>query len=154
MWVVLSLLGVAFVSAFVPVLNIETYVVVVSASGQLSPLVVAATAAVGQVCGKLLWYEVGRTSTRWPWLQRKLARPSISTRLDRWSVWVTDHPRWTVLMLLTSASAGLPPFMIISVVAGRLRVSLPLFVVTALVGRFVRFLLASGLVEQLAPRFG
>ncbi len=149
MWVVLSLLAVAFVSAFLPVLNIETYVVVVAASGQLPPLVVALAAAVGQVGGKLLWYEAGRSSDRWPWLQRRLARPAVSTRLDRWAAWVAEHPRWTVLVLLTSAGAGLPPFMVISIVAGRLRVPVLLFVVTALVGRFMRFLLTSGVVQQL-----
>ncbi len=42
-------------------------------------------------------------------------------------------------MLLCSAFAGLPPFMVMSVVAGVLRVRMWLFVSTGLVGRFLRF---------------
>jgi membrane protein YqaA with SNARE-associated domain len=43
------------------------------------------------------------------------------------------------LVLLASAFAGLPPFMVMSVVAGVLRVRLWLFIGTGLVGRFFRF---------------
>ncbi|MVA77404.1 hypothetical protein GC722_15445 [Auraticoccus sp. F435] len=149
MWAALTVLAVAFVSAFVPVLNIEAYVVLVAASGQLEPLVLALVASVGQVAGKYAWYEAGRSTTRWAWLQRRLERPSISTRLDRWALWVATHRRWSVLVLISSASVGIPPFLVMSIVAGRLAVGRVLFLATGLGGRFLRFLVATGAVQQV-----
>jgi len=43
------------------------------------------------------------------------------------------------LVLLASATFGFPPFAILSVIAGQLRIALPLFLVTGMVGRTLRF---------------
>lgn len=49
------------------------------------------------------------------------------------------HPGWAGVFLLVSAVLSLPPFAATSAVAGWARVSLSTFVVTAFVGRYVRF---------------
>lgn len=150
----LTVVAVAFVSAFLPVVNIETYVVVMAAAfrehGDLRQLLVlAAAATIGQMAGKYVWYEAGRNSARWPWLQRKLDRPKIAARLERWTIWTGQHPKMAGLVLFASACAGLPPFLIMSIVAGRLKLNRIVFIVTGVVGRFLRFLIAAGLVEWI-----
>jgi len=96
-------------------------------------------AAVGQVTGKLLWYWAGAGTTRLPWLRSKLESPRIEAAMTRWRGRTEGRPVYTGLVLLASAFAGLPPFMVMSVVAGVLRVRMWLFVGTGLVGRFLRF---------------
>ena len=49
------------------------------------------------------------------------------------------HPGWAGVFLLVSAVLSLPPFAATAAVAGWARVSLSTFVVTAFVGRYVRF---------------
>lgn len=154
MKVALTVLAVAFVSAFLPVINIETYVVVMAAAfrehGDLRQLLLLAGAAtIGQMAGKYVWYEVGRNSDRWPWLQRKLDRPKIAVRLEKWTRWSDAHQPAAGIVLFASACAGLPPFLIMSIVAGRLRFNRVVFIVTGLVGRFIRFLIAAGMVEWI-----
>lgn len=150
----LTVIAVAFVSAFIPVVSIETYVVVMAAAfrehGDLRQLLVlAAAATIGQMAGKYVWYEAGRNSARWPWLQRKLERPKIAAQLEKWTTWADHHRKVAGLVLFASACAGLPPFLIMSIVAGRLKFSRVVFIVTGVVGRFLRFLIAAGLVEWL-----
>lgn len=150
----LTVIAVAFVSAFLPVVNIETYVVVMAAAfrehGDLRQLLVlAAAATIGQMAGKYVWYEAGRNSARWPWLQRKLERPAIAARLEKWTTWADHHRKVAGLVLFASACTGLPPFLIMSIVAGRLKFSRVVFIATGVIGRFLRFLIAAGLVEWL-----
>lgn len=126
----------AAVAAF---LALEVYLGVAAADQTYPSVVLAAVAAAGQVTGKLLWYWVGAGTTRLPWLRRKLEVPKIEAAMTRWRDRTDGRPVYTGVVLLASAFAGLPPFMLMSVVAGVLRVRLWLFVSTGLIGRFFRF---------------
>lgn len=126
----------AAVAAF---LALEAYLAVAAVDDSYPSVVLAAVAAAGQVAGKLLWYWAGAGTTRLPWLRRKLESPKISAAMTRWRDRTDGRPVYTGLVLLASAFAGLPPFMLMSVVAGVLRVRMWLFVGTGLVGRFLRF---------------
>lgn len=126
----------AAVAAF---LALEAYLAVAAVDDSYPSVVLAAVAAAGQVAGKLLWYWAGAGTTRLPWLRRKLDSPKISAAMTRWRDRTDGRPVYTGLVLLASAFAGLPPFMLMSVVAGVLRVRMWLFVGTGLVGRFLRF---------------
>ena len=126
----------AAVAAF---MALEAYLAVAAADQTYPSVVLAAVAAVGQVAGKLLWYWAGAGTTRLPWLRSKLESPRIEAAMTRWRGRTEGRPVYTGLVLLTSAFAGLPPFMVMSVVAGVLRVRMWLFVSTGLVGRFLRF---------------
>lgn len=147
-----SLFGVALVSAFIPVVNIELY-----AGGLylLSPTTLwigAFVAAVGQTLGKVCWYYVGANVTRWQWLARKIDRPAFQERSARLQERLADRQWFTALLMFASALVGLPPLAIMAVVAGHLRMSMPVFVGTVLVGRFLRFAAAmgaGGLIGQL-----
>ncbi|GAB2484629.1 hypothetical protein GCM10027063_28240 [Promicromonospora xylanilytica] len=126
----------AAVAAF---LALEAYLAVAAVDDSYPSVVLAAVAAAGQVAGKLLWYWAGAGTTRLPWLRRKLEAPKVSAAMTRWRDRTDGRPVYTGLVLLASAFAGLPPFMLMSVVAGVLRVRMWLFVGTGLVGRFLRF---------------
>jgi membrane protein YqaA with SNARE-associated domain len=126
----------AAVAAF---LALEAYLVVAATSDAYPSVVLAAVAAAGQIAGKLLWYWAGAGTTRLPWLRRKLESPKAAAAMTRWRDRTDGRPVYMGLVLLASAFAGLPPFMVMSVVAGVLRVRLWLFIGTGLVGRFCRF---------------
>ncbi|MGW2091251.1 VTT domain-containing protein [Promicromonospora sukumoe] len=126
----------AAVAAF---MALEAYLAVAATDPTYPSVVLAAVAAVGQVAGKLLWYWAGAGTTRLPWLRHKLESPKVAAAMARWRERTDGRPVYLGLVLLCSAFAGLPPFMVMSVVAGVLRVRMWLFVGTGLVGRFLRF---------------
>jgi membrane protein YqaA with SNARE-associated domain len=126
----------AAVAAF---LALEAYLAVAAVDDTYPSVVLAAVAAAGQVAGKLLWYAAGAGTTRLPWLRGKLESPKVAAAMTRWRDRTDGRPVYTGLVLLASAFAGLPPFMLMSVVAGVLRVRMWLFLGTGLVGRFFRF---------------
>ncbi|GGM27986.1 hypothetical protein ACFQBY_21205 [Promicromonospora citrea] len=126
----------AAVAAF---LALEGYLAVAATDGTYPAALLAGVAAAGQVLGKLLWYWAGAGTTRLPWLRRRLESPRVAAALARWRDRADGRPVYLALVLLASAFAGLPPFMVMSVVAGVLRVRVWLFVATGLAGRFARF---------------
>jgi membrane protein YqaA with SNARE-associated domain len=126
----------AAVAAF---MALEAYLAVAAADETYPSVLLAAVAAAGQIAGKLLWYWAGAGTTRLPWLRRKLESPKVDAALTRWRDRTEGRPVYTGVVLLASAFAGIPPFMVMSVVAGVLRVRMWLFLSTGLVGRFFRF---------------
>lgn len=142
-WIALTL-GVCLISALAPVVNAEIYLVgLVTQQPQLAWWLVGLTAAVGQLAGKLVFYYAGRGSLRLPARLRRKPDPARrgrwSARLDRLQETCRDRPVSTAGVLVTAAGVGLPPFAATSFVAGVARIPLGMFVVTGLVGRFVRF---------------
>ena len=142
----LALLGVAFASAFVPVVNIEVYLGGLAAlrggAGPAAVAVLAGTAAVGQMAGKTVFYYAGRGAVRLR--SRHSARPvkpATAARLARFRSTVEAHPRATPPLLLLSAFVGIPPYAVVAALAGTVRVNLAVFEVTGLVGRAGRFAL-------------
>lgn len=136
----LALLVLGFASALVPVINIEAYLAVRAAVGGVAGLwTLAFVAAAGQMTGKLIWYQVGASSLGWGWVRRRVERPKAQARLELWRGRTHDRPGVAGAVVLASGVLGLPPFAIVAVVAGQLRMNLALFVVLGLLGRWVRF---------------
>ncbi len=136
--------GYSVVSALVPVVNAELYLVgLMTRQPQLAWWLVGLAAAAGQMVGKLAYYYAGRGALRLPArLRRRSERQSAgrwSRRLARFQQTCQNRPVWTAGVLLMSASVGLPPYLAIALLAGVGRVPLPTFLVTGLVGRFARF---------------
>jgi membrane protein YqaA with SNARE-associated domain len=137
---VLSTLGVAFASALLPFVNIETYLAAVGAAVKdVGIWWVAGAAAVGQTVGKVCLYFAADWTMNLPWLKRKMATPKWQASYARWRTVVEERPTQTGLLLFASASLGFPPLYVMAVLAGQLRVRLWLFVSTCLVGRYLRF---------------
>ena len=148
---VLGVLGVGFVSALVPVVNIETLLSVRAATVGVGGLwLLAFAAAFGQMAGKLVWYHLGASSLRWGWVRRKLARPKAQERLLRWRSRTRERPVLSGGLVLLSAATGLPPFAIIAVLMGQLRMNLAAFYVLGLAGRWLRFAAVLGGTQWLA----
>jgi membrane protein YqaA with SNARE-associated domain len=137
---ILALAGIAVLSALVPVVNIEAYLIgrgAVAAVGNVWLL--SGVAAVGQMLGKLVWYYLGANALRWSWVRRKVEKPKAQARLELWRRRTHQNAWLAGGLTLVSAFSGFPPFAIVAVLAGQLRVSVVLFLVTGTVGRWLRF---------------
>jgi membrane protein YqaA with SNARE-associated domain len=145
-----SLLGLAFVSALVPLVNIE---VILAGRGSLGGLhniwLLSLAAALGQMVGKLVWYYLGANSLEWAWVRKRIETPKAQARLQLWRTRTQQRPVVAGALVLVSAASGFPPFAILSVLAGQLRMSLVLFFTLGLVGRWARFAAVLGGAEYL-----
>lgn len=137
---ILVTFGACLVSAVFPLVNAEAYVGAVAVAYPGSSVwTLAAVAALGQTCGKVIFYLLGRNSLSWNWVRRKIESPKAQARLALWQRRAHDNP-WTVTGLIGgSALVGLPPLAIISVLAGQLRAPLVLFTAAVFTGRTLRF---------------
>ncbi|WP_017571942.1 YqaA family protein [Nocardiopsis halotolerans] len=142
---------VALVSGVVPVVNIEVYLlgaVVVLDDGALVGMAVAAGA--GQTLGKLPYYYAGRGTLSAPWIRRRAATPGRwAARAEGWRRRAEERPAWGAGLVAVSSFTSLPPFMVVSVLAGVVRINVVLFSVITLVTRTARFL-----VVVFAPAWG
>lgn len=147
-----STFGVALASALIPVINIEVYLGAVAAGrvGALWPL--ATVAALGQMIGKVAYYYLGRASLEWGWVRRRTESPKFQAQLETWRRRVGDRPWLGGLVVFAAATVGIPPLAIVSVIAGSLRLSLPVFFVVGLVGRVLRFASILGAVGWFVTR--
>lgn len=119
-------------SGVVPIINAEIFLVAVAAvtpTPRLWEIVALATA--GQMVAKTFMYLVGRGVFRLPLGSRRLDLARWSERVARW--------RSKDLLVFFSAALGLPPFYVISILAGVVRFPYPRFLGCGLAGRLVRF---------------
>jgi membrane protein YqaA with SNARE-associated domain len=136
----LAVLGVGFVSALVPLVNIEAYLGVRgSVAGMQNIWLLGFAAALGQMLGKLIWYSLGASSLRWHWIRRRVETPKARARLEKWRGRTVERPVVAGALVLLSATVGFPPLAILAVLAGQLRMNLAMFFTLGLVGRWVRF---------------
>lgn len=148
---VVSLLAIAFISAVVPVVNLEAYLGIRAAVADVDDRwLLGFVAAVGQMAGKVLWYYLGASSLEWGWVKRRVEKPKAQARLVTWRGRTEERPVLAGLLVFASALTGFPPFAILSVLAGQLRMSLTLFVVLGLAGRWLRFVAVLGGVAWLS----
>jgi membrane protein YqaA with SNARE-associated domain len=138
---------VCVVSGFVPLVNAEAYLVVTSAAfgSPASILPLALVGASGQMAAKLLIYLAGRGVLRLP-----LGR--VGPRIEEARLKLQNREGSTGGLLFLSASVGLPPFYVITILLGMIRYHLGLFLLLGTAGRFIRFAVVAafpGAAEQL-----
>lgn len=137
--------GMSVVSALLPIISVEIFVVGMVVKGPEVPWwLLALVVTLGQIGGKLLYYYAARGIIKLPGFLQRRSDPEHHTGrwkewLDRFRAWCLHRPMWTGGVLLLSAAASLPPFLATCVVAGWARVPLSTFLITGLVGRFARF---------------
>ena len=121
------------VSALVPFANAEIYLLSVAA---LAPrelaLPLAAAAALGQMAGKTLMYLAARGAVRLPGERMRRA-------LERAREKYAHRGAVGGVVLFASATAGIPPFYIVTVAAGMMRIPIAQFITLGLIGRLIRF---------------
>ncbi|MFD6950790.1 hypothetical protein A6A08_11590 [Nocardiopsis sp. TSRI0078] len=143
--------AVALVSGAVPVVNIEVYLVgavLAVDDGALAAMAVAAGA--GQTLGKVPYYYAGRGSLSVPWIRRRARTPGKwAVRAEGWRRRAEEQPVWGAGLLALSSFASVPPFMVVSVLAGVVRMNVGLFCAVTFLTRTARFL-----VVVFAPAWG
>ena len=147
----LGVLGVAFASALVPLINIEAYLGVRGSVSTVDNVwLLGFAAGFGQMVGKVVWYYLGASSLHWRWVRKRIETPKAEARLEKWQTRTHERPVLTGALVFLSAISGFPPFAIVAVLAGQLRMSLTMFFVLGLAGRWLRFTAVLGGAEWLS----
>lgn len=126
---------VCFIAGLVPLVNAEVFLVGVSMFAITSPAqlpLVAACAAVGQMTAKVMLYYAGMGMFELPRGRFRERLERARSKIERWQ-------RRPYLIYAVSASVGLPPFYLVSLAAGALRIGFRAFCAIGLAGRFLRF---------------
>ena len=125
-------LAAAFVSGFVPVVNIEAYILGAAALlPGCPPAVVVVPAALGQMAAKGLLFLGGRGLVSLPSGFRERAA-AVAARIG-----ARRHS--APALVFSSALTGLPPFYVVSVAAGMLGFRPGRFLLAGFAGRLLRF---------------
>ena len=140
LWEALGLLGQGALSAVWPVANAELLVSAWSVRADTAWTLAVGTAlfATGHTVGKVALFAVVRYELRLPRGGGRLAAElrKAEERLDR----TVERGPWVVgAMLLASASIGIPPLLVLTVLMARTSYSFLGFTLLTLAGRLVRF---------------
>jgi membrane protein YqaA with SNARE-associated domain len=147
-WLVGATLVVAVGGGLVPFINVEAWLLGVSAicpSAALVPVVLAAS--LGQVAAKAVLYRVGGGAPL-----GQISRPPGS-RLAAAVRRLEEATAHGTAVVFVSALTGVPPFYLVSVAAGVVHFRFPRFLALALVGRGLRFTLVF-LLPRVASALG
>jgi membrane protein YqaA with SNARE-associated domain len=133
-WRALACFGLTVLSAVLPWFNAEIIVLALPAvapsRSALVALVLVATA--GQMAGKCLVYWAGRRGVR-------RCTPRMSAGVERWRDQIDRLRSGPIGLIFLSSAVGIPPFFVITAVAGALRISFPRFLLAGTAGRLLRF---------------
>jgi membrane protein YqaA with SNARE-associated domain len=147
-------IGFGTISAVLPVVNAEAYVIASQVSAAAGPIPVAIGVALGQTVGKVLLFLGVRRGRDFPFVKHRRqelrSRPIGPTRarLRRWLaklLALVGQKRWGLPIVLLAAVVGLPPLYAVALLAGATKMRLLWFALLVLVGRGTRFgLVATG----------
>lgn len=138
-------------SSAVPIFNMEVYIVAAYAKSSTGALELAAISSLGQNIGKLVWYYVAQGAFQSSWMSRRMDDPRRRARVEKWRGQVEGRPWFSGLITLVSAGIGFPPFFVIAMVAGSLRMNVVVFFLAGLIGRTFFFwvlLVGAGLLVR------
>jgi membrane protein YqaA with SNARE-associated domain len=131
----LATLIISVLSGLVPVVNGELYLIaaILVAGDPVVALVLAVIVAIGQMIAKIGLYYAARGAT-------ELGRSTrLGKQLERAQLLVERWRGKPLTLLSVSAVTGLPPFYLVSLVAGVVRIRFATFLVIGLAGRVIRF---------------
>ncbi len=139
----LGMFGLSIASALLPFLPIEAFIIGSAAAeqGTAAAISLGVAAGAGATVGKIVWYEIARRGVDSAWAQKKLSTPKARAAYERWTARMDGRPVYAGAVMFVAASAGVPPLLVMSFVAGLLKMPLWVFVPTVLVGRTIRFTL-------------
>jgi membrane protein YqaA with SNARE-associated domain len=151
---VLTSIGFGTVSAIVPIVNAEAYVIASQWSAVMGPIPIAIGIAIGQTIGKLVLFFGVREGKELRFVKhrreiqkqrpvgptRAKFRAAMTKLLD-----LVGQERWGLPIVLVAAIVGFPPLYAVALLAGATTMRPLWFGLTVFVGRLCRFLLvASG----------
>jgi membrane protein YqaA with SNARE-associated domain len=124
---------VGFVSGLVPFVNSEVYLVAVSPMvARPALLPIALLSAAGQMVAKTIIFYAGRGVFK---INMGRIEKKIETVQKKFQAWENKAD----ILMLISASVGLPPFYVVSFVAGALKLHYIRFLIAGVIGRSIRF---------------
>ena len=139
--------GLSIVSALLPWVNSEVLLLSLSAfahsSFQLMILVLLASA--GQLMGKCILYWAGRGVI-------PISSGRIDKALNSWKDRFAGSASKSMWLVFVSAVTGIPPFYVITLLAGAFRLKFSSFIAVAAAGRLLHFGILA-MVPQLFTRF-
>jgi len=136
----LTIFGISIASALIPLINIELILAGLATQvGVGESLGLAIAAGSGQTIGKVIWWFAAERSMESSWVQKKLDRPKWRNAYDVWSRRIHERPWYAALIIFVSSAGGVPPLLVMAIVAGSLKMPLWAFVPTVWVGRVLRF---------------
>ncbi len=141
--VVLTTFGVSIASALIPLINIEIYLGGLAGAGVGAgqSFAIAFAAGLGQTIGKVVWYELAQRSFESERVQKKLTNVKWRAAYAKWQERIQGRPWYAGAIIFASAFAGVPPLLVLAMVAGTLHMPRWVFIPTVLVGRVARFYL-------------
>lgn len=145
--------GLAFLLAVFPFGSIELFVVGLVVREPTIPwLALGVICAAGQVLGKVVHYYAARGVVRLPAFARVEVtsdgaadneRTGWRAKVANWMAMAMDRaeerPWWMFGVFSVSTVVGLPPFGATAVLAGLVKMRMPVFLVVALPGRSIRY---------------
>ncbi len=148
----LTSIGFGAVSAVIPIVNAEAYIIASQMSAVAGPIPIAIGIAIGQTIGKLLLFFGVRQGKELSFVKHRREirkqRPVGPTRarvraagaklLD-----LVGQERWGLPIVLIAAIIGFPPLYAVALLAGATTMSPVWFGLTVFVGRLCRFLLVA-----------
>jgi membrane protein YqaA with SNARE-associated domain len=137
----LSMFGLSIASALLPFLPMEAIIVGGAAAqpGVPAAISLGIAAGGGATIGKIVWYELARRGASSGWAQKKLSSPKVEAAYERWTARMEGRPVYAGAVMFVAASVGLPPLLVMALVAGLLKMPMWVFVPTVFVGRSIRF---------------
>lgn len=149
---VLASIGFGTVSAVLPVVNAEAYVIASQMSAVAGVLPVAAGVGVGQAVGKMVLFLGVRRGKQFAFVRHRRARMRVATvgpfrqgvrTVIAQLLKLVGTKRWGLPIVLLAAVVGLPPLYAVALLAGATKMRLAWFGLVVLVGRVARFLLVA-----------
>jgi membrane protein YqaA with SNARE-associated domain len=147
--------GFGVISAVVPLVNAEAYVIGSQVSAVAGPVPIAVGVGIGQVFGKLLLFLGVRRGKEFGFVrhrrERARTRPAgpVRVKFRAFAAKLLDlvgQERWGLPIVLLAAIIGIPPLYAVALLAGATTMRTLSFALVVLVGRVTRFvLLATGL---------
>lgn len=152
LWALLTSIGFGVLSAIVPVINAEAYVIASQVTAVAGAVPIAVGVAIGQTFGKVALFYAVRRGRELPALKRKRAdrrtRPA-GPKLLKWRAFVArllalvGDPRWGLPITFVAAFVGLPPLYAVALLAGATTMRGLWFALVVLAGRLLRFVLVA-----------
>jgi membrane protein YqaA with SNARE-associated domain len=140
------------VSAIIPIVNAEAYIIASQMSAVGGPIPIAIGIAIGQTIGKLLLFFGVREGKELSFVRHRRElrkqRPvgPTRTRLRAAGAKLLDligQERWGLPIVLVAAVVGFPPLYAVALLAGATTMRALWFGLTVFVGRLCRFLLVA-----------
>jgi membrane protein YqaA with SNARE-associated domain len=150
LWALLTSVGFGTVSAVVPVVNAEAYVVGSQVSAIAGAVPIAVGVGIGQTFGKLILFLSVRQGKNLPFIRHRRAaarRAAVGPFRARMRAVIArllelvGQKRWGLPIVLLAAVVGLPPLYAVALLAGATTMRTLWFTLVVLVGRVARFVL-------------